>query len=87
MSLKCYELCYYTLDVKLFYYKNIKIVALMAESASTSETSVNFYRTTWHYNWHYNSERSHLHNAAVRNFNPYYVIFSFAVTLSDKTVY
>jgi hypothetical protein len=60
----------------------------MVEAESTSETSVNFCRTTWHYSWHYNchynwhymSERSHLRN-------PYYVNFSFAVPLSDKTVY
>jgi hypothetical protein len=32
------------------------LIALMMEAASTSETSVNFYKTTWHYN----PEDSHL---------------------------
>jgi hypothetical protein len=32
-------------------------VALMMEAASTSETSVNFYQTTWRYN----PDDSHLH--------------------------
>jgi hypothetical protein len=33
------------------------IIALMMAAANTSETSVNFYQTTWHNN----SEDSHLH--------------------------
>jgi hypothetical protein len=33
------------------------LVALMMEAASTSETLVNFYQTTWRYN----PEDSHLH--------------------------
>jgi hypothetical protein len=32
-------------------------MSLMMEAASTSETLVNFYQTTWHYN----PEDSHLH--------------------------
>jgi hypothetical protein len=35
---------------------NSIIIALMIEAASTSETSVNFYQTTWSYN----PEDSHL---------------------------
>jgi hypothetical protein len=37
--------------------------ALMMEAASTSETSVNFYQTTWHYN----PEDSHLHSRRCEN--------------------
>jgi hypothetical protein len=33
------------------------LIALMVEAASTSETLVNFYQTTWRYN----AEDSHLH--------------------------
>jgi hypothetical protein len=33
------------------------LITLMMEAASTSETSVNFYQTTWHNN----PEDSHLH--------------------------
>jgi hypothetical protein len=35
------------------------LITLMMEAASTSETLVNFYQTTWRYN----PEDSHLHNA------------------------
>jgi hypothetical protein len=34
------------------------LIALMTEAASISETSVNFYQTTWRYSL----EDSHLHN-------------------------
>jgi hypothetical protein len=33
------------------------VITLMMEAARTSETSVNFYQTTWRYN----PEHSHLH--------------------------
>jgi hypothetical protein len=42
------------------------IFGLMMEAASTSDTSVNFYQTTWHYN----PEDSHLLLAAMRTSNP-----------------
>jgi hypothetical protein len=39
------------------------IIALTMEAASTSETSVNFYQTTWRYN----PEDSHLHTRRREN--------------------
>jgi hypothetical protein len=38
----------------------IEVIALMMEAASTSETSINFYQTTWRYNPY----DSHLHRSS-----------------------
>jgi hypothetical protein len=43
------------------------LIALMIAAASTSETSVNFYRTTRHYN----PEDSHLHTRRRENLKSY----------------
>jgi hypothetical protein len=40
-----------------------RAIALMMEAASTSETSVNFYQTTWRNN----PEDSHLHTRRLEN--------------------
>jgi hypothetical protein len=42
-------------------------IALLMEAARTSETLVNFYQTTWHYN----PEDSHLHTHCHENLKSY----------------
>jgi hypothetical protein len=45
------------------------IIAVMMEAARTSETLVNFYRTTWCYN----PEDSNLHTHRRENLKSYYI--------------
>jgi hypothetical protein len=54
------------------------IIALMMEAASTSETSVNFYRTTRHYN----PEDSHLHTRRRENLKSNFTLADPSVVLS-----
>jgi hypothetical protein len=48
------------------------IRAMMMEAASTSETLVNFYQTTWHYN----PEDNHLHTRHHENLKSYFILFT-----------
>jgi hypothetical protein len=60
------------------------IIALMMEAASTSETSVNFYQTTWRNN----PEDSHLHTRRRENLkSPLHRDFSVMVLSSSYVQY
>jgi hypothetical protein len=52
----------------------LRLIALMMEAASTSETLVNFYQTTWRYN----PEDSHLRTHHRENLKSYlhFIIYS-----------
>jgi hypothetical protein len=49
-----------------------RLIALMTEAESTSETSVNFYQTTQHNN----PEDSHLHTRCHENLKPHILCYA-----------
>jgi hypothetical protein len=55
------------------------ITTLMMEAASTSETSVNFYQTTWRFN----PEDSHLHNHHHDKLKSYITKLYFCIVISS----
>jgi hypothetical protein len=55
-----------------------RVIALMMEIVSTSETLVNFYQTTWHYN----SEDSRFHTCSHENMKSHRQILSKETNIS-----